>query len=135
MEYEMKHENPTQKTSEVRPLLDKKAYNHPEIRVYGALHLVTQGTGGNGTDSSTNMTKMSDRMTKENIVRIGIHPLGIGLYLFDYKPEYRGLSGYGRQFGVMADEVETVMPEAVSLHADGYKMVNYAMLGISQSIQ
>jgi hypothetical protein len=79
--------------------------------------------------------RRSDRITKENIVRIGMHPLGIGLYLFDYKPEYRGLSGQGRQFGVMADEVETVMPEAVSLHADGYKMVNYAMLGISQAIQ
>ena len=130
----MKHENATRKTSEVRTLLDKKAYNRPEIRVYGALHLVTQGTGGNGADA-TNMTKMSDRMTKENIVKIGVHPLGIGLYLFDYKPEYRGLSGHGRQFGVIADEVETVMPEAVSLHVDGYKMVNYAMLGISQSIQ
>jgi hypothetical protein len=32
----------------------------------------------------------------------------------------------------MADEVEQVMPEAVSVHPDGYKMVNYAMLGISR---
>ena len=131
----MKPENATQKTGEVRTLLDKKAYHRPEIRVYGALHLVTQGSGGNGTDANNTMTKKSDRMTKQNIVKIGVHPLGIGLYLFDYKPEYRGLSGHGRQFGVMADEVETVMPEAVSQHADGHKMVNYAMLGISQSIQ
>lgn len=40
-----------------------------------------------------------------------------------------------RQFGVMADEVETVMPEAISVHPDGYKMVNYALLGISHRIQ
>lgn len=134
----MKQENATQKTNDVQQLLGKKSYQRPEVRVYGALHLLTQGSGGTASDSSTNMTKSqgSDRIVKENIVKIGVHPLGIGLYLFDYKPEYRGLSGHGgRQFGVMADEVETVMPEAVSRHADGYKMVNYAMLGISQSIQ
>lgn len=81
------------------------------------------------------MTMVSDPMTKINIVRIGKHPLGIGLYLFDYKPEYRDLYGHGRQFGVMADEVETVMPEAVSIHPNGYKMVNYALLGISHRFQ
>ncbi len=65
-------------------------------------------------------------------MRIGTHPLGIGLYLFDYKPEYRGLYGDGRQFGVMADEVETVMPSAVAMHPEGHKTVNYTMLGISK---
>ena len=73
---------------------------------------------------------MSDPRAKENVIRIGTHSLGIGLYLFDYKPEYREQWGLGRQFGVMADEVETVMPEAVSVHPDGYKRVNYGMLRI-----
>ena len=72
----------------------------------------------------------SDRAVKENIVRVGTHPLGIGLYLFDYKPEYRETVGFGRQFGVMADEVEAVLPQAVVMHPDGYKMVDYALLGI-----
>jgi len=75
----------------------------------------------------------SDRRTKENIVRVGDHPLGIGLYLFDYKPEFRDPWGHGRQFGVIADEVETVMPRAVSMHPDGYNLVNYGMLGISRT--
>ncbi len=75
----------------------------------------------------------SDRNVKENIVRIGEHPLGIGLYLFDYKPAFRDQWGHGRQFGVMAQEVETVMPAAVCTHPDGYKMVDYAMLGISRT--
>ena len=73
----------------------------------------------------------SDRAVKENIVRIGTHPLGIGRYLFDYKPEYRESSGFGRRFGVIADEVETVLPQAVSMHPDGYKMVDYGLLGIT----
>jgi len=72
----------------------------------------------------------SDPSIKENCFRLGTHWLGIGLHLFDYKPEYRDAWGHGRQFGVMADEVEKVLPEAVSVHADGYKMVNYGMLGI-----
>ncbi len=76
----------------------------------------------------------SDRVLKQNIVPVGIHPYGIGLYLFDYKPEYRDAWGYGRQFGVIADEVEKVMPEAVSVHPDGYKMVDYAMLGIDRNL-
>lgn len=74
----------------------------------------------------------SDRAAKENIVRIGLHPLGIGLYLFDYKPEFHDSYGHGRQFGVMADEVESVMPVAVSFGPRGHKVVNYAMLGVKR---
>ncbi len=33
----------------------------------------------------------------------------------------------------MADEVESVMPEALVIRPDGYKMVNYAMLGINRT--
>jgi len=78
--------------------------------------------------------KPSERRVKENIIRIGAHPFGFGLYLYDYGPEHRAQWGYGRQFGVMIDEVEIVMPEAVSMHPDGYKRVDYTMLGISQRI-
>ena len=53
-------------------------------------------------------------------------PAGFGLYLFDYKPAYRETAGFGRQFGVMADEVEAVLPQAVVMYPDGYKMVDYA---------
>jgi len=62
----------------------------------------------------------SDRRLKSNIVRIGTHPLGIGVYEYDIGGE--------RQRGVMADEVETVLPVAVLTRPDGYKMVNYGLL-------
>jgi len=66
---------------------------------------------------------MSDRRLKKNIKRIGTHILGIGLYTWDYL--------WGQPFsGVMADEVEKVMPEAVIHHPSGFKMVNYKMLGL-----
>ncbi|MCB1720112.1 MAG: tail fiber domain-containing protein, partial [Candidatus Competibacteraceae bacterium] len=76
------------------------------------------------------MNMFSDRTAKQGITRVATLPQGIGLYLFDYRPELRDLAGHGRQLGVMADEVEGVMPDAVSLHPAGYKMVNYALLGI-----
>jgi len=63
----------------------------------------------------------SDRRLKSNVVRVGTHPLGIGVYEYDIFGE--------RQRGVMADEVEAVMPEAVTTHpTEGYKMVYYGML-------
>lgn len=62
----------------------------------------------------------SDRRLKSNVVRIGTHPLGIGLYEYDIFGK--------RQRGVMADEVESVLPEAVMEHESGFKMVNYALL-------
>ena len=62
----------------------------------------------------------SDRRLKSNIERVGTHPLGIGLYDYDIGGE--------RQRGVMADEVEQVLPEAVLTRPDGYKMVNYGLL-------
>ena len=62
----------------------------------------------------------SDRRLKSNIERIGTHKLGIGLYEYDIFGE--------RQQGVMADEAEKVMPEAVLMHPSGYKMVNYGLL-------
>ena len=68
------------------------------------------------------------------MVRIGWHPLGIGLYLFDYKAEFRDEYGQGRQFGVMADEAEIVMPAAVQINESGYKAVDLGMLGIRRSV-
>jgi len=121
----------------------KREYQKPLLTRYGALKDLTQ-SGSGATQENTKkdgscggrLTRRpcaSDRNVKENIVRIGEHPLGIGLYLFDYKPELRNTSSRGRQFGVMAQEVETVMPEAVCTHPDGYKMVDYAMLGIRRA--
>lgn len=65
-------------------------------------------------------TYFSDRRLKSNIERIGTHRLGIGIYEYD-------IFG-GRQIGVMADEVEAVMPQAVIEHPSGFKMVNYGAL-------
>ena len=107
------------------------SYSAPVLRYYGAVAQMTQGSNGTiGEGSGSMLMPQSDIALKQNIVRVGTHPSGFGLYLFEYKAEYRQQAGYGRQFGVMAQEVEAVVPAAVVSHADGYKRVNYTMLGI-----
>jgi len=72
----------------------------------------------------------SDIRVKENIELIGLLPNGLNIYEFEYKPEFKHKSGSGRYRGVMAHEVEKIMPQAVNVDSDGYKLVSYPMLGI-----
>ena len=110
----------------------KLAYQRPSLTVYGSVRELTGGTsGGNGDAGAQTKAKTSDPAAKENAVRIGTHPAGFGIYLFDYKADLRDAHGHGRQFGVMANEVEMILPEAVMVGADGYRVVNYSLLGIT----
>jgi len=121
----------------------KRRYTSPRLEAFGRIIDITRSASCNVQSDSESVTTCtpgnmamqevgSDLNVKENVVRIGTHPLGIGLYLFDYKPEFQGYWGHDRQFGVMAQEVEPILPEAVSVHENGYKMVNYSLLGISR---
>ncbi len=66
----------------------------------------------------------SDRRLKTDIQLVGKLDSGLNVYMFRYvkAPEVVHM-------GVMADEVEKVIPEAVSTDDDGYQQVCYAMLG------
>ncbi|MCP9888684.1 tail fiber domain-containing protein [Cyanobium sp. ATX 6A2] len=128
-----------QRHTDLQDIATQKRYERPQLQVYGSVSSLTQGGAGtmNEGQSTMNvitlqMTVGSDRRIKTGVIRIDQHPIGIGLYLFDYLPEYRETCGYGRQFGVIAQEVEQVMPAAVIKHPSGYKMVDYGMLGISR---
>jgi hypothetical protein len=65
---------------------------------------------------------VSDRRLKRNIVRVGTHALGIGLYEFSY------IGSTVRHTGVMAQEVLTVRPNAVITGPDGFYRVDYGAL-------
>ena len=100
------------------------AYN-AKMGLYGSLAGAAGAAAGGGFFGNpfggTAGAAPSDRRLKSNIVRVGTHPLGIGVYEYDI---------FGRrERGVMADEVESVKPEAVTTHpTEGYKMVYYGML-------
>ena len=110
----------------------RKPYGKPKLTRYGAVHSLTRA--GTSTKNEGNPTQKriqgSDRRLKQRIERVGTHPLGIGLYLFDYRASFRDAYGHGRRLGVMADEVLGVRPSAVSRDAAGYFNVDYAALGI-----
>ncbi len=80
------------------------------------------GLGGAG------IMAFSDIRMKENIKQIHWLPNGLPVYEYEYKPEFKDIAGHGKFVGVMAQEVETVQPEAVITNANGYKMVNYGLL-------
>ena len=61
----------------------------------------------------------SDRRLKTNIRRVGQTDGGIPLY------SYRYISGGPVQIGVMADEVEAIIPDAVHMDASGFRKVDY----------
>ena len=66
----------------------------------------------------------SDMRLKKDIIRVGTTRYQLPLYDFTY------IDQPGRFEGVMAQDVLKVMPEAVSIGADGFYRVNYTMLGI-----
>jgi hypothetical protein len=61
---------------------------------------------------------------KHDIVLLGRLSDGLGYYRFVYN------GGHSAYVGVMAQEVQTVAPEAVTTGADGYLRVSYDLLGL-----
>jgi len=81
------------------------------------------GIGGSIAGSLPWGTWMSDRRLKRDIKKVGEHPKGFGIYEFRYLWDDQFMTG------VMADEVEAVLPDAV-VEIDGYKAVNYGALHV-----
>ena len=94
-------------------------YNAEMQRADPFAQIVGMGLGGY-------MSKVSDRRLKQNIEEVGRDErTGLPLYEFEYK------NGSGRRYvGVMADDVEKKYPQAIFTMPDGYKAVNYHMLGL-----
>jgi hypothetical protein len=90
----------------------RRIYEKPVLVKRDALPLMTAGP-----------TKDSDRRLKTDIMQVGQLRAGIPLYRFRY---------IGRDevhVGVMAQDVRTVVPEAVITDASGFMRVDYARLG------
>jgi hypothetical protein len=81
------------------------------------------GRGGGGRGGGGGRRR-SDMRLKHDIVLLGRLDDGLGYYRFVYN------GGHTTYVGVMAQEVETVMPEAAMRGADGYMRVSYDLLGL-----
>lgn len=88
-----------------------------------------QAAGIGALGSAAAAAKFSDIKTKENIIKIDILPNGLPIYQYNYKPEYLlyNLAKPGINYGVMAQEVESVYPDCIQI-VNGIKSVNYLKL-------
>lgn len=73
----------------------------------------------------------SDRRLKRDIERLGEVLPGVGWYSFNYVWDD---SGAVRRTGVMADELERVMPDAVLYDPEGYAVVDYGRLFAGRTV-
>jgi hypothetical protein len=80
--------------------------------------------GGRGGGGRGGGARRSDMRLKHDIVLLGRLDDGLGYYRFVYN------GGHTAYVGVMAQEVQTVVPEAVTRAADGYMRVSYDLLGL-----
>jgi hypothetical protein len=86
----------------------------------------TAATGmnvGDFTGGNADWLTSSDRRLKGDIERIGEWPSGLPTYRFRYLSDPSTW-----HVGVMADEAEVLFPDAVTVGADGYKMVDYSRI-------
>jgi Protein of unknown function (DUF3300) len=82
------------------------------------------GGGGRGGGGRGGGARRSDMRVKHEIVLLGRLDDGLGYYRFVYN------GGHTAYVGVMAQEVRTIMPEAVTMDVDGYMRVSYERLGL-----
>lgn len=83
------------------------------------------GTSGLiGTLGSAAIQKYSDRRLKKNI-KPSVKVDGHQYYTFEWNDEAKKLGLSGKDFGVMADEIESYAPHLISVDENGYRMVNY----------
>jgi hypothetical protein len=80
--------------------------------------------GGRGGGGRGGGARRSDVRLKHDLVLLGRLDDGLGYYRFTYN------GGHTSYVGVMAQEVQNVMPEAVTRDTDGYLRVSYDKLGL-----
>lgn len=96
----------------------------------GAGSLLGSLTGGTADVISSLIANWppSDVRLKENITKVGSLDSGINLYTWNWNEEGKRLAGDTPTVGVLAQEVQQVMPEAVTRGDHGYLTVNYSKL-------
>ena len=82
------------------------------------------GVAGVARRTTRRVVRRSDMTLKHDISLIGRLENGLGFYRFTYN------GGNKAYVGVMAQEVQTIMPTAVLRGSDGYLRVSYDMLGV-----
>ena len=87
------------------------------------------GIGAGASDVISELIKRySDVFLKTNIEPVGKLPNGINLYTWDWTEKGKELAGDTPTYGVLAQEVQQIIPEAVTRGEHGYLTVDYSKL-------
>lgn len=125
----------------INPLLSSgqgSTYNRGASDTLGQLGSFAGGIGGlmagmggtgaagaaGGASSLGGLMAFSDRNLKQNIKQVGTKN-GFNVYEFNYK------DSPVRYKGVMAQDVQEIIPDAVTVASNGFLMVDYSKLGFS----
>lgn len=122
-------------------LSKRRVYSPPSLKSYGLVTDLTQSGSGGSSEASFNSPAPncevnkkphnscpSDLRLKTNIRLMSVPVAGLGLYLFEYKSEFKTECGDGAYLGYMAQEVLALHPSAVVMRADGHYAIDYAIL-------
>lgn len=82
-----------------------------------------------GTLAAAAATAFSDARLKNNLEPLGTFN-GFDLYGWEWNEKANELGLSGHSFGVIAQEVQKIKPDAVSEHESGYLKVDYSKLGL-----
>ncbi|MCA9547343.1 MAG: tail fiber domain-containing protein, partial [Myxococcales bacterium] len=86
------------------------------------------GEAGDGSEARSNgWNVFSDRRLKTDIKRLD-DPLERLAAIHGYTYYWKDGKAHGREVGVIAQEVEAVLPEVVTIDANGYRAVDYGKL-------
>ncbi|MFA5872287.1 MAG: tail fiber domain-containing protein [Parcubacteria group bacterium] len=86
------------------------------------------GTAGDGTEARANAwNSLSDARLKTNLATVS-DPLEKIQSLTGYYYDWKSGIDHSKQFGLLAQDVESVLPEIVSTDSQGYKSLDYGKL-------
>ena len=98
----------------------------------GLLQPIGQAAAGVGTaiKAATGPAAIaaSDSRLKTNITEAGKTSSGINLYTWEWNEEGKKIAGDQPTFGVIAQEVMKIIPDAVTMYEDGYYRVDYSRI-------
>jgi hypothetical protein len=95
-------------------------YTTPNLN--GTYNNPTTGSDGMGINAPSTGGDYSDERLKTDVKRVGVSDAGLPIYT------YRMRGGGPRKMGVMAQDVEDVIPRAVTKDRAGFRMVDYGMV-------
>jgi len=86
------------------------------------------GAGGLLEGISGAYKAFSDQRLKTSITRVCDHPSGAGVYRWTWNDKAEAIGLHGSGYGVIAQEIAEIVPDAVTIGERGYLMVDYGRI-------